>query len=842
MTIVSRATTPPTIAGGCSNKLMYVPAGSGAEYRELYPDNIIIDGEGTELAVAVSEAGSFGTEALKITNSLSGINRLTISGKINNNDMEIIRNNMPDLIAIDMSNVDMEVIPNQFLYGKSNIMELVLPNNTKEIRDEAFRGCNRMKEVVLPESVTSIGYAAFFGSGITSINLPDGITSIGNSAFDDCYYLESINIPAGITRIEERTFSSCRSLKSISMPQNITYIGDYAFEGCSSLEEIALPEGLTEINYYAFNYCSSLKAIEIPSNVTTIGSYAFYGCSNLESITMGGKIKTIREYAFNYCDKLKSITCQALFPPTTSGSIVPNTTCVLYAPEWTLTKYKLAANWGSFAQIEPISDGDIYPNDIFILSEESLEIPEAGLPQDYKPNLTLEGQNYMNGVGRLTVKGNMPLTLSTFEMSHILQFGALSALLNKGAMSADNVVTKLNMQSGRWYFLSFPYDVKVSDIVYEGGWVIRYYDGEARAQGDYDNAWKNVPYDGTLQAGMGYIWHSESGYFEVPAVNNDNKNKIFSNETQFVQLEENISSLASDNGWNLIGNPYPCYFDTRYMSFTSPITVCTDGYSYSAYSPVDDSYILSPLEAFFVQCSAGNSLIDFLEEGRQINASVRTMSAPSRVRGMNSNRSVYNLYLKSEDYTDHTRFVINEEASCNYEIACDAAKFMSESPMAAQLFTIEQNERMAINERPMGNGEIALGIHIGKAGSYTLTLDARTMDNEVVLIDRFTGKEIDILASDYTFTTEAGTFTDRFSIRMKAGVVDEIDNVSNAAVKVVSAKGAINVYNASSPVQIYNAAGALVASQSGEAVTVEVTPGVYVIKIGTEAYKVSVVE
>ena len=885
LTIKSNAATPPTINGGFSNKLAYVPASSGDAYRELYPNNIIIDGDGTTVTVEVTDEGTLGEEIFKQVEYMYQVNHLIVNGVVGNEDMENVRNSMSNLISIDLSGVNMQTIPNSFLYNKRSLIKAVLPSNAKEIGQQAFQYCTRLKEVVLPEGLEKINSQAFYESGLEAITLPDNVSEIGSSAFQYCYQLKSANIPAGLRNMGSYIFHNCRSLesvefseglnnigycafegcnslKSLNLPNSVTNIENYAFKNCNSLETLTLPQELTSINYESFAYCNSLRYVEIPEKVTTIGEYSFQNCDRLDSIKVIGAT-TIQRYAFNSCDNLKkvtlpytltqcnnyifnecyqleNVTCESLFPPA-AEDLSPNSSCTLYVSNWTIDKYKLAAGWSGFKNIKPITG--VYPAAISINDVQSLTVPEDGLPETYKPYLSIVSKyiDYWNQqAGKLTVRGDRPLTLSIFEMQQTRDASTMSVLMNKGSMSADSVVTKLSFQTNKWHFLSFPYDVKVSDIVTEGDWVIRYYDGEARAQGDR-STWKNVSYDSILHAGEGYIWHSNDGNFEVPAMNNDNKNKIFANESSYLQLKENISSTAADNGWNLIGNPYPCYYDTRYMEFTSPITV-RNGESYTAYSPVDDSYILSPLEAFFVQCSTGNGLIGFDADGRQIDNSVRTISAPSRVRSVNNNRSIYNLYLETENNVDHTRFVINEEASCNYEMTCDASKFMSDNPRTAQLFTIENGDQLAINERPMGNGEIALGIYIGEAGSYTLSLDTRVMDNEVVLVDHFTGKEIDILASDYTFTSEVGTFTDRFSIRMKAGVVDEIGNVSDATVKVATAKGAINIYNASSPVQIYNAAGALVAAQSGETVTVEVTPGVYVIKIGTEAYKVSVVE
>ena len=278
------------------------------------------------------------------------------------------------------------------------------------------------------------------------------------------------------------------------------------------------------------------------------------------------------------------------------------------------------------------------------------------------------------------------------------------------------------------------------------------------------------------------------------------------------------------------------------MEFSSPITV-RSGNSYAAYSPVDDSYILSPLEAFFVQCSADNNVVGFTTEGRQTDNTVRTLtSAPSPTRSAAASRSVLNLYLENGSYADHTRLVVNESASMDYEIACDAAKFMSEDNSLPQLFTFVNNERMAINERPLADGEAVLGVYIGKTGSYTLSLDTRATDTEVYLIDKHTGTETDLNSFSYDFTAEAGTYNDRFEIVMKRIGETAITEETTAAVKVMGTTGAINILNATAPIYVYNAAGALVATQNGGDVTVEVAPGVYVVKVGDEIHKVSVIK
>ena len=75
-----------------------------------------------------------------------------------------------------------------------------------------------VKEVVIEDGVTSIGYATFTGcSSLTSITIPDSVTSIGYATFAGCSSLTSITIPDSVTSIGESAFSNCSSLQTISL-------------------------------------------------------------------------------------------------------------------------------------------------------------------------------------------------------------------------------------------------------------------------------------------------------------------------------------------------------------------------------------------------------------------------------------------------------------------------------------------------------------------------------------------------------------------------------------------------------------------------------------------------
>ncbi len=136
--------------------------------------------------------------------------------------------------------------------------------------------------IVFDAPITEIPSFAFeYSEGLTGITIPNSVTVIGYNAFYGCTDLTSITLPNSLTRIGVQAFYGCTSLVSITIPENVTTIGDWAFYDCTGLTSITLPNSLTEIGIGTFNYCTRLASITIPENVTTIGNDAFRGCIDI---------------------------------------------------------------------------------------------------------------------------------------------------------------------------------------------------------------------------------------------------------------------------------------------------------------------------------------------------------------------------------------------------------------------------------------------------------------------------------------------------------------------------------------------------------------------------------
>ena len=148
-----------------------------------------------------------------------------------------------------------------------------------QIADYAFMGCNGLKKVILPDSITYIGIQSFGG----------------------CYDLEEINMPKSLAIIEARAFESTNlKIKKLEFSENLIYIGNNGFWGVESLEEITLPNSLTSVGNYVFSQCKNLKQIHSFGGLTEIPECMFSRCTSLKSVNLNG-IVSIGEQGFSSC-------------------------------------------------------------------------------------------------------------------------------------------------------------------------------------------------------------------------------------------------------------------------------------------------------------------------------------------------------------------------------------------------------------------------------------------------------------------------------------------------------------------------------------------------------------
>ena len=157
-------------------------------------------------------------------------------------------------------------------------------------------------------------FVIYDNDGISTINsvllgvhLVSDIEIIGENAFRKCANLKQMIIPNSVTTIGDYVFYECTSLEQVTVSNNLSRISRYAFCGCTGLKQVTIPNSITSIDEYAFNDCSSLEQITIPINVTFIYVGTFRGCTSLEQVTIPNNIKSLSEKAFTNCNNIETI-------------------------------------------------------------------------------------------------------------------------------------------------------------------------------------------------------------------------------------------------------------------------------------------------------------------------------------------------------------------------------------------------------------------------------------------------------------------------------------------------------------------------------------------------------
>lgn len=277
------------------------------------------------------------------------------------------------------------------------------------------------------------------------------------------------------------------------------------------------------------------------------------------------------------------------------------------------------------------------------------------------------------------------------------------------------------------------------------------------------------------------------------------------------------------------------------MDFSAPITY-RNGNGYTAVSPLDDAYILHPMQAFFVQKPVNAETLTFNYEGCQMGTDIREIEITTLAQTKDvSMRELFDLSLNSANGNeDKTRIVLNPQMTMGYDISRDASKFMSESNEASQLYSFDNTTRYAINERPMDNGVVNLGFLAGKDGEYTISLNRATSDREITLIDNKNGTEtqLDIVGS-YSFNAKAGYDNTRFTLSFN-NEISGVKDITSEQSSVATGNGRIIVNtNAGNIITIYNLAGQEINSVKADSqrTTITLNAGIYIVKAGNQIHK-----
>ena len=193
--------------------------------------------------------------------------------------------------------------------------DLVIPDKylklpVTEIASEAFKDCDKLTGITLPDSVTAVGSEAFANTGVynKSANWVSGELYIGNILIAIKYPVSgSYTVKSGTKGIGGGVFKGFSGLTNVTLPDSVLAIGDYAFSGCTKLTAITVPEKVTYIGGFAFENCDTVTEINVPNSVTTLGKKAFSSCDKLKYVTIGDGVTLITTHMFLDCVSLDTV-------------------------------------------------------------------------------------------------------------------------------------------------------------------------------------------------------------------------------------------------------------------------------------------------------------------------------------------------------------------------------------------------------------------------------------------------------------------------------------------------------------------------------------------------------
>lgn len=236
-------------------------------------------------------------------------------------------NGLKGIYITDLSawcNISFTKYGNPLFYAKhmylngQEIKELIIPESVKSIGNYAFENCIEIASVVISDGTETIGEYAFWNCNkMSSITIPSSLKEICSSAFSDCSALSSVHI-SDLTAwcntvfgdnplsIAGHLFLNNNEVKNVVVSEGVTSMIN-TFPNCTEITSVVLPNSLTDIGKSTFRGCTGLSSIVIPDNVTTIGVWAFQGCSNLATLTIGNSVNKIDTYAFMNCSKLTGL-------------------------------------------------------------------------------------------------------------------------------------------------------------------------------------------------------------------------------------------------------------------------------------------------------------------------------------------------------------------------------------------------------------------------------------------------------------------------------------------------------------------------------------------------------
>ena len=374
------------------------------------------------------------------------------------------------------------------------------------------------------------------------------------------------------------------------------------------------------------------------------------------------------------------------------------------------------------------------------------------------------------------------------------------------------------------FFVSFPFDVNVSDIfglnsAYGDAYIVEEYDGAGRAEkgffgGDGTTTfWKELQPGDVMLANVGYCVILDNDYFNGDIGNIwDNKSAGSSvylyfpsassvgdieSSSETISIPEHlchhdrtfmtggsreVNHINTDSHWNMMGVPI---FDTHSDPGTSGqpgavfATSGTDGdgnfnYFYE-WNPSNNQFSIHTAVNYSFKCMHGY-MVQY-----HGNVTFKTAAAPASVAARRApQKENYQIELQvlnnNADVLNSAFVELRENACDTFELNEDV--YMSFNNLAVNIYTLAGNYDVAANVLSVGNHTIPVGVKVTKAGTYTFSMPSN-FSGTATLVDSFTGERTNLALDDYEVNLQRGVIEDRFLLEIDVQqVATAIDGAS----------------------------------------------------------------
>ena len=220
-----------------------------------------------------------------------------------------------NLKSVSLTN-GLESIDEYAFANCTSLTTITIPASVINLHEEAFRSCEALSAIDVDENNSmycSVDGVLFNksktilitypnGKETADYHIPNGVTEIGDYAFEENMHLASVVIPDSVTKLGYAAFMYCEGLEKVTLSKNITEFDSYVFKDCMSLKTLVIPDGVTSIGYYSLSGCTSLESVVIPESVTFISEGAFYDCSALADVYYKGSEEQWNQIDVDYDD------------------------------------------------------------------------------------------------------------------------------------------------------------------------------------------------------------------------------------------------------------------------------------------------------------------------------------------------------------------------------------------------------------------------------------------------------------------------------------------------------------------------------------------------------------